>query len=75
MKKLYLGFKSGNGKKSNLVLNYVEEKLSDEVVADAMNKIVESKLFERKEVQTYHELFDAKYVDRQETPIIKATIK
>lgn len=69
MKKLQLRFKTSEGSKRNLVLNYVKSGLDENTVRQAMDKISASKLFERVDVELYKEVLDAKYIDRTETKV------
>lgn len=69
MKKLQLRFKTAEGKKRNLVLNYVKFGLDENTVRQAMDKISASKLFEKDTVELYKEVLDAKYIDRTETKV------
>ena len=69
MKKLQLRFKTSEGKKRKLVLNYVKSGLDENTVRQAMDKISASKLFERDTVELYKEVLDAKYIDRTETKV------
>jgi len=69
MKKLQLRFKTSEGSKRNLVLNYVKSGLDENTVRQAMDKISASKLFERVGVELYKEVLDAKYIDRTETKV------
>ena len=69
MKKLQLRFKTSDGKKRNLVLNYVKADLDKNTVRQAMDKISASKLFEKDTVELYQEVVDAKYIDRTETKV------
>ncbi|WP_119318728.1 DUF2922 domain-containing protein [Companilactobacillus formosensis] len=69
MKKLQLRFKTSDGKKRNLVLNYVKAGLDENTVRQAMDKISASKLFEKDTVELYKEVLDAKYIDRTETKV------
>ena len=69
MKKLQLRFKTAEGKKRNLVLNYVKSGLDENTVRQAMDKISASKLFEKDTVELYQEVVDAKYTDRTETKV------
>lgn len=69
MKKLQLRFKTSEGKKHNLVLNYVKSGLDENTVRQAMDKISASKLFEKDTVELYKEVLDAKYIDRTETKV------
>lgn len=69
MKKLQLRFMTADGKKKNLVLNYIKDELKSEVVKGAMEKISASNLFEKDSIQLYKTAADAKYIERVETEI------
>jgi Protein of unknown function (DUF2922). len=71
MKKLQLRFKTAEGNKKNLVLNYVKADLDPSVVKTAMQKIQASKLFEKDTVELYQEILGAKYIDRTETEVFE----
>lgn len=67
MKKLQLRFKTAEGHKKNLVLNYVKADLTPEEVKAGMSKISASNLFEQNTVQLYKEVLGASYIERIET--------
>ena len=67
MKKLQLRFKTAEGHKKNLVLNYVKADLTPEEVKAGMDKISASKLFEQNTVQLFEEVLGASYIERIET--------
>ncbi|WP_338216181.1 DUF2922 domain-containing protein [Companilactobacillus muriivasis] len=67
MKKLQLRFKTAEGHKKNLVLNYVKADLTPEEVKAGMDKISASKLFEQNTVQLFQEVLGASYIERIET--------
>ncbi|AYE39058.1 DUF2922 domain-containing protein [Companilactobacillus zhachilii] len=67
MKKLQLRFKTAEGHKKNLVLNYVKADLTPEEVKAGMSKISTSNLFEQNTVQLYKEILGASYIERIET--------
>ncbi|ALB29614.1 MULTISPECIES: DUF2922 domain-containing protein [Companilactobacillus] len=67
MKKLQLRFKTAEGHKKNLVLNYVKADLTPEEVKAGMAKISASKLFEQNTVQLFQEVLGASYIERIET--------
>lgn len=67
MKKLQLRFKTAEGHKKNLVLNYVKADLTPEEVKAGMSKISTSNLFEQNTVQLYKEILGASYIERTET--------
>lgn len=67
MKKLQLRFKTAEGHKKNLVLNYVKADLTPEEVKAGMSKISTSSLFEQNTVQLYKEILGASYIERIET--------
>lgn len=67
MKKLQLRFKTAEGHKKNLVLNYVKADLTPEEVKVGMDKISASKLFEQNTVQLFQEVLGASYIERIET--------
>lgn len=67
MKKLQLRFKTAEGHKKNLVLNYVKADLTPEEVKAGMSKISTSNLFEQNTVQLYKEVLGASYIERIET--------
>ncbi|MFD1472229.1 DUF2922 domain-containing protein [Companilactobacillus mishanensis] len=69
MKKLQMRFKTAEGKKRDLVLNYINEDLEEAVTHSAMEKIVSSKIFEKDTVQLFSETLGAKYVERTEKAI------
>lgn len=71
MKKLQLSFKTAEGKRKNLTLNYVKADLDPAVVKTAMDKITTSKIFEKNTVQLYQEILGAKYIDRTETEVFE----
>lgn len=71
MKKLQLSFKTAEGKRKNLTLNYVKADLDPAVVKTAMSKITTSKIFEKDTVQLYQEILGAKYIDRTETEVFE----
>lgn len=70
MKKLQLGFKTAEGHKKNFTLSYVKADLDPKTVHDAMDKIRNSKIFEKNTVQLYSEVLGAKYIDRTETKVL-----
>ncbi|CAJ1191334.1 DUF2922 domain-containing protein [Companilactobacillus nantensis] len=67
MKKLQLRFKTAEGHKKNLVLNYVKADLTPEEVKAGMAKISTSNIFEQNTVQLYKEVLGASYIERIET--------
>lgn len=67
MKKLQLRFKTAEGHKKNLVLNYVKADLTPEEVKAGMDKISASKLFEQNTIQLFQEVLGASYIERIET--------
>lgn len=62
MKTLSLSFKGSLGKSHSLKLNYANDGLTEQTVRDAMNKIVESKLFQKDDDLLYLKAMAAKYV-------------
>ena len=62
MKTLSLSFKGSLGKGHSLKLNYANDGLTEQTVRDAMNKIVESKLFQKDDDLLYLKAMAAKYV-------------
>ncbi|KRO00321.1 DUF2922 domain-containing protein [Companilactobacillus kimchiensis] len=72
MKKLQLRFKTAEGHKKNFVLSYVKADLDPKIVETAMDKIRDSKIFEKNTVQLYQEVLGASYIDRTETPVFPA---
>ncbi|MFC6176259.1 DUF2922 domain-containing protein [Companilactobacillus huachuanensis] len=70
MKKLQLRFKTAEGHKKNLVLNYVKADLTPEEVKAGMAKISASKLFEQNTVQLFQEVLGASYIERTETKVL-----
>ena len=71
MKKLQLSFKTAEGHKKNLVLNYVKADLTPEEVKAGMDKISASKLFEQNTVQLFQEVLGASYIERIETKALQ----
>lgn len=67
MKKLQLRFKTAEGHKKNLILNYVKADLTPEEVKTGMAKISTSNIFEQNTVQLYKEVLGASYIERIET--------
>ena len=70
MKKLQLKFKTAEGHKKNLVLNYVKDDLTEKDSKAAMEKISASKLFEQNTIQLYSEVLGASVIERTETPLV-----
>ena len=64
-KKLYLRFKGSGRKAKNLVIAHPEEKLKKITANMAMDKIVESNLFEKEGVRLYEDRRDACYKTRR----------
>lgn len=64
-KKLHLRFKGSDRKTKNLIIAQPEEKLKKITVNMAMDKIVETNLFEKDGVQLYEGRRDAYYKTRR----------
>ena len=64
-KKLYLRFKGSDRKTKNLIIAHPEEKLKKITANMAMDKIVESNLFEKEGVQLYEVRRDTCYKTRR----------
>lgn len=62
MKTLNLSFKGSLGKGHTLKLNYVHDDLSEETVRQAMNKLAQSKLFQKDDELVFQLPRSAKYV-------------
>ena len=62
MKTLSLSFKGSLGKGPSLKLTYANDGVTDHPVRDAMNKIVESKVFQKDDDLLYLKAMAAKYV-------------
>lgn len=52
-KKLHLKFKGSDGKTKSLVIARADDRLKKDVANVAMNKIIDSKLFEKESVSLY----------------------
>ena len=65
-KKLYLRFKGSDRKAKNLIIAHPDEKLKKITANMAMDKIVETNLFEKEGVQLQHFLVLNKLVCREE---------
>lgn len=62
MKTLNLSFKGSLGKGHTLKLNYASENLDEQVIRDAMDKIVSSQLIQKDDDLLYVRPSGAKYV-------------
>ncbi|WP_076459648.1 DUF2922 domain-containing protein [Limosilactobacillus caccae] len=67
MKTLSLTFKGSLGKKHSLKLNYASERLDEQTVRQAMEKIAESHLFVKDNEELYQQPLAAKYIDTVST--------
>lgn len=63
MKTLSLTFKGNLGKKHSLKLNYASERLDEQTVRKAMEKIAQSHLFVKGDEELYSTPLSAKYID------------
>lgn len=69
MKTLNLSFKGSLGKGHSLKLKYANDQLDEATVRDAMQKIVDSKLFGKDDEVLYLRVASAKYVTTTDEPI------
>jgi hypothetical protein len=69
MKTLNLSFKGSLGKGHSLKLKYANDQLDEATVRNAMQKIVDSKLFGKDDEQLYLRVASAKYVTTTDEPI------
>lgn len=63
MKTLSLTFKGSLGKKHSLKLNYASERLDEQAVRKAMEKISQAHLFAKGDEDLYYTPLSAKYID------------
>ncbi len=75
MKKLQLTFNTADGKRRNLALNYIKEDLGADTTKSAMDKIIQSEIFQKEGLKLFAEVVGAKYIDRQEFPVFSPNIK
>lgn len=73
MKTLSLSFKGSLGKGHSLKLNYANDNLDEQTVHKAMDKIIESKLFQKDDDLFYLKALAAKYVTTTDEVIFDAT--
>lgn len=69
MRKLQLGFRTEENKKKDLTFSYFDADLSEEVIKDAMQKIVDSKAFKRDSTLLYDKIEDAAYIENNREDI------